>query len=326
MDLMSLPMVAATPYRQVSYRLLLTTLWVTLLVLGVEAIAGWTEQSLLLLAEALHTLIDAFGVGLGVLAVASPQRPFGREVLGHGRTEVVSSFLIVAFLGFTGLNLLLAAGQQGLNAFEQGATAFSVSLDRPVVYLVAALMVGVLALALYLHYRSRDLGSLALNLNARHLLKDMWLSALTLGGLVAIQQGQTWVDPLLAAVLVPFAARSLWRLLNSHLPMLLRPMAIAPEAIAHIATQAEGVTRCIRIRSRGLVGRQVWVELHLAIHPDFLGVAHLVGERVEAALRQQYGPMRTQIWVEAAQPSPTAYLDHPDTAWPQTPSTETDWL
>ena len=318
-------MVAASPHRHISYRLLLTTLWVTLLVLGVEAIAGWTQQSLLLLAEALHTLIDAFGAGLGLLAINSSQRPLGREVIGHGRTEVVSSFLVVAFLGFTGLNLLWAALQQGFKATQPTAFIFPATMDAPLLGVLGTLMALLPTLALYVHYRSRRLGSLALNLNARHVLGDAWLSGLALLGLGAIWQGYPWADPLLAVVLVPFAARSLWRLLNSQVPLLLRPMAIAPEAIAHLVTQVEGVTRCMRIRSRGLVGRQVWVELHLAIHPDFLGIAHIVGERVEAALRQQYGPMRTQIWVESAQPPPTAFLDHPDTPWPQTPSTESDW-
>jgi cation diffusion facilitator family transporter len=318
-------MVAASPHRHISYRLLLTTLWVTLLVLGVEAIAGWTQQSLLLLAEALHTLIDAFGAGLGLLAINTSQRPLGREVIGHGRTEVVSSFLVVAFLGFTGLNLLWAALQQGFKGAQQTAFIFPATMDAPLLGVLGTLIALLPALALYVHTRSRRLGSVVLNLNARHVLADAWLSGLTLVGLGAIWQGYAWVDPLMAVVLVPFAARSLWRLLNSHVPLLLRPMAIAPEAIAHLVTQVEGVTRCMRIRSRGLVGRQVWVELHLAIHPDFLGIAHIVGERAEAALRQQYGPMRTQIWVEAAQPPPTAYLDHPDTPWPQTPSTESDW-
>ncbi|WP_008309180.1 cation diffusion facilitator family transporter [Leptolyngbya sp. PCC 6406] len=319
-------MVEGIPHRRISYRLLLTTLWVTLLVVGVEAIAAWTSQSLLLLAEALHTLIDAFGTGLSLVAVAAPQRPLGREVLGHGRTEVVGSLLMVAFLGFTGISLLLAALQQGMAAVNQRSPAFPVTMDRPVLYLIGSLMVCSLGLALYVHYRSRSLGSLSLALNARHLLTDGWLSGVTLAGLVAIWQDQTWVDPLLAAILTVLAVRSLWRVLNSHVPMLLRPMAIAPEAIAHIATQVEGVTRCIRIRSRGLVGRQVWVELHLAVHPEFLGVAHLVGERVDAALRHQYGPIRTQIWVEESQPPPSAYLERPDTPWPQTPSPETDWL
>lgn len=309
-------MPAGSPDRRISYRLLLTTLWVTLLVLGIEAIAGWTSQSLLLLAEALHTAIDACVTVLALVAVASPQRPLGREVWGHGRAEVAGTLIGVALLGFMGLTLTLAALQQITRSLIQNNGGLPVLIERPVVYLMVGLVVLSLGLALYVYYRSRSLSSLALALNTRHTLEDGWLSGMTLIGLVAIWQQQSWVDPCLALALTLFATRSLWRGLNAQLPMLLHPMAIAPEAIAHIVTQVEGVTRCIRIRSRGLVGRHVWIELHLAIHPDFLGVAHLLGERVEAALRQQYGPLRTQIWVEEAQPPASAYLDRPDIPWP----------
>ncbi|NER81215.1 MAG: cation transporter, partial [Leptolyngbya sp. SIO1D8] len=162
---------------------------------------------------------------------------------------------------------------------------------------------------------SRSLGSLALTFHIHHVLGDTWLSGAALAGMIAVWQQQYWVDPCFAFLLTVLATRSLWRVLSEQLPTLLRPMAIAPEAIAHVANQVEGVTRCVRIRSRGLVGRQVWIELHLAIHPEFLGLAHIVGERVDAALRLQYGPLRTQIWVEEAQPHASAYLDYPDHQW-----------
>lgn len=301
--------------RRLCYRLLLTWLWLTLLVLGVEAIAGWITQSLLLLAEALHTFIDAFSTVLSLIAVASPQRPLGREVWGHGRAEVAGTLAVISFLGFTGLSLLFVALQQAVNALRGQAATFTVSIDRPIVYLIVSAVALSLLVALYAYYRSRSLRSLALTFHSHHVLGDAWLSGVTLAGIIAIWQQQYWVDPCLAFLLTLFAARSVWQVLHEQLPTLLRPMAIAPEAIAHVANQVEGVTRCVRIRSRGLVGRQVWIELHLAIHPEFLGVAHIVGERVDAALRLQYGPLRTQIWVEEAQPDSSAYVNYPNPQW-----------
>ncbi|MDB9526077.1 cation diffusion facilitator family transporter [Oscillatoria sp. CS-180] len=312
--------------RRNCYRLLLTWLWVTLLVLGIEAIAGWITQSLLLLAEALHTFVDAFSTGLSLIAVASPQRPLGREVWGHGRAEVASTLGIVSFLGFTGLSLLLAALQQAINAFSRQPDPFKAMIDRSVVYLIVAAIVLSLMVAVYAYSRSRNLGSLALVLHSQHVLGDAWLSGVTLAGIIAIWQQQTWVDPCLAFLLTLFVIRSLWKVLYDQLPALVRPMAIAPEAVAHIVTQVEGVTRCVRIRSRGLVGRQVWVELHVVIHPDFLGVAHIVGERIDAALRLQYGPLRTQIWVEETYP--TAKLpkkDDSNHAWSESENPSDSW-
>lgn len=306
---------AADRQRRICHRLLLTWLWLTLLILGIEAIAGWRTQSLLILAEALHTFIDAFSTVLSLIAVASPHRPLGREVWGHGRAEVAGTLGVTAFLGFAGLSLMIAAAQQTVQAVTGQPDAFWVSIDRPMVYLLVLVVSLSLGTALWAYYRSRHLGSLALIFHTQHVIGDAWLSGVTLAGIIAIWQQQYWVDASLAALLTLFAARSLWQVLHNQLPTLLRPMALAPEAIAHIAHQIEGVTRCVRIRSRGLVGRQVWIELHLAIHPEFLGMAHIVGERVDAALRLQYGPVRTQIWVEEAQPDPSAYLDYPDHQW-----------
>jgi cation diffusion facilitator family transporter len=301
--------------RRHCYQLLLTWLWVTLLLLGIEAIAGWMTQSLLLLAEALHTLIDAFSTVLSLVAVASAQRPLGREVWGHGRSEVAGTLAVVSLFGFTGLSLMLAAFQQTVNAITGQPTPFPVVIDRPVLYLIVAAIAVFLAVAIYAYYRGGELGSLALNLHTDQVLGSAWLSGVTIAGMIAIWQQQAWVDPCLAFLLILFAVNSGWRVLQEQLPTLVRPMAIAPEAIAHLVGQVEGVTRCVRIRSRGLVGRQVWVELHIALHPEFLGVAHIVGERVEAALRLQYGPLRTQIWIQEAQPDMSAYLTYPDYEW-----------
>ncbi len=291
--------------RRISYRLLLTTLWATLLLLTVEAIGGWANQSLTLLAESLHTLVDGFSTVLSLVAVTSPQRQMGREVWGHGRVEVAGTLILCAFLGFTGVSLLLIALRQVIGGLTGGATPFPVAIDSAVLRFTAAMVILNVALGIYASYQARSLSSQALKLNTRHFLADAWLSIVIVGVLLAIWQGQRWLDPVFALVLLPLVGRSLWRVLNEQLPMLLRPTAIAPEAISHIATQVEGVTRCTRIRSRGMVGRQVWVEIHLVLHPEFVESAETIGEQIDAQLRQRYGPLRTQVWVESARP----YLD-----------------
>ncbi|NEP16259.1 MAG: cation diffusion facilitator family transporter [Leptolyngbya sp. SIO4C1] len=296
--------------RQVSYRLLLITLWATLLVLAIEVTAGWVSQSLCLLAEALHTLNDVFSTLLSLVAVASPRRSFGREIWGYGRGEAVGTLLLSATLGFAGTSLLILALRQFEASWQGAALPFPVDIMLPLVQLMSALVAILLTLSLVAAYQGRYLNSPALQLTTRHILRDVWLSILLLVALVAIWQGHRWVDPLFAIALVIMSVHSFWRVVNTQLPLLLQPTAIAPEAIAQIAGQVEGVTRCTRILSRGMVGRQVWIELHLALHPEFMSMARTIGERVENALRHQYGPVRTQIWVEQAQSA--AYPNLPD--------------
>lgn len=289
-------------HRRISYRLLATTLWSTLLVLAVEASIGWASHSLTLLTESLHTLIDAFSTLLSLIAVASPQRPLARDVWGHGRAEVAATLMLAAFLGFTGTSLLIVALRQIFEALTGVANPFPAFIEPRLIQFTVAMIILMIALGIYVSYQARNLSSLSLRLNAKHFLSDAWLSLVTVAVLMAVWKGQRWLDPVFAIPLLALAVRSFWRVLNSQLPMLLLPTAIAPEAIAHIVQQVEGITRCTRIRSRGMVGRQVWIELHLAIHPEFINSAEVIGERAEAALRQQYGPLKTHIWVEQARP------------------------
>ena len=310
--------------RRASYRLLITTLWTTLFVLAVEVASGWASYSLSLLAASLHTLIDGFSTVLSLIAVGSPQRTLGREIWGHGRAEVVGTLILVSSLGFLGLNLLWTAIQQ-MEASVQGETGpFPVDIDLQLIQLILVMVMITLAVALFSGYQARRLSSLALQLNTRHILQDAWLSFALLGGLLGMRRGYHWLDPILAIALVILAVRSLLRVLNAQLPMLLKPTAIAPEAIAEIASQVEGVTRCTRILSRGMVGRQVWIELHLALHPDFMDQARQIGEQVEGAIRDRYGPVRARIWVEEVSSYPSSSLESNLSANPQERQQETD--
>ncbi|MEO0771138.1 MAG: cation diffusion facilitator family transporter, partial [Cyanobacteria bacterium J06649_4] len=278
--------------RQASYRLLLMTLWATLLVFVIELTAGWISHSLCLLAEALHTLIDVFSTLLSLVAIASPQRTLGKEIWGHGRSEAAGALILSAVMGFTGVSIILIALDQFLAFFQTTQTPFQVSVTRALIVLVASMIALMLAVAWFVKQQSQENESLALKLSVRHILKDSWLTIVLFVGLVMIYQGYRWLDPALAILLVVMSVRSLWRVLQAQLPMLLKPTAIAPEAIAQIACQTEGVTRCTRILSRGMVGRQIWIELHIAIHPEYMAIAGSVGAKVERSLREHYGPVR----------------------------------
>lgn len=284
--------------RQTCYRLLLMMLWANLVILTIEVIAGWVSQSVGLLAESLHTLIDVFSTALSLTAVASPQRTLGREIWGHGRGEAGGALILSAILGFFGVSILMVAIGQFEAAMQGASRPFPVEVTVVLMQLMAAMVAIALTLALLVSYQGRYLNSVALKLTTQHVLGDGWLSMAMLLGLVAIWRGHAWLDPLIAIALIILTLHSFWRVLNSQLPMLLRPTAIAPEAIAQVVTTVEGVTRCNRIRSRGMVGRHVWIELYLAVHPEFLGMTRTIGERVESTLRQHYGPVSAQIWVE----------------------------
>ena len=294
-------MTEAYSRRRASHQVLLATLWLTLLVLAVKVWAGWAAKSLCLLAESMHTLIDGFSTLLSLLAIAAPGRLSGREVIGHGRVESTGMLLLVAFLGFAGFSLFGVASQQLEAITRNVAEPFDVTMSLPLIQLLGVVMAVHLCLAFFERYEARVLESGVLRLNAAHMLQDSWLSLVVLVGLVGIWRGYLWLDPLLAILLVLAAVRSCWRVLNWQLPLLLRQIAIAPEVLAQIARQVEGVTHCYRVQSRGIVGRYVFVEMHLILHPEFTGAARVIAERVEGAIRECYGPVQAIIHIDSEQ-------------------------
>ncbi|NET30835.1 MAG: cation diffusion facilitator family transporter [Cyanothece sp. SIO1E1] len=288
--------------KRTSYLILFTALWLTLLVLAVKVWAGWATKSLSLMAESLHTLIVGFSTLLSLALVASPFRLSNRGVWGYGKREVAGILLLTSFLGFSGFSLLMMSVQQ-LEAATRGSTVpFPVHISLPLIQLVGVVIAISLILACFESYEAKALESPALRLNSRCVFQDVWLTMLLIAGLLAIWQGYVWLDPLLAIFLVLMTIRSLWQMLSRQLPLLVRQTAIAPETLSQIAHQVEGVIQCHCRRCQGIVGRQVLIELRLVLHPEFMGVAHIIAERVEGAIRERYGPIQARIRIDGDRP------------------------
>lgn len=294
--------------KAVSRQILLFTLWLTLLMLAVKVGAGWATRSLSLLAESLHTVIDGFSAVLSLIAVSAPNRQSGREVWGHGPFETTLALSLVALLGFACFSLLGLALQQ-LGSTPMLTAIPAVSMRLSLLGLLTVSFLASVGLAYFERRIGKAINSSVLKLNARQILQDAWLSAALLVALVAVWRGYAWLDPIMAIVMVVTAAMSCWRVLNWQLPLMVRQMAIAPEAIGQIVRQVQGVTHCYDVRSRGIVGRQVFVEMRLGLHPEFVGMSPWIMEQIEAAIRDHYGPVQVMIYLDEKNDDPQHPLD-----------------
>jgi divalent metal cation (Fe/Co/Zn/Cd) transporter len=86
--------------------------------------------------------------------------------------------------------------------------------------------------------------------------------------------------------------------LKDNLPWLVDEMAIAPEAIQSIVMEVPGVINCHDIASRGLLGRQVFIEMHMIVNAKDVETAHQITEAVEHRLEERFSPVRVVIHVE----------------------------
>ncbi|MEB3356175.1 MAG: cation diffusion facilitator family transporter [Synechococcales bacterium] len=286
--------------RWASYRVLLASLWLTLLVLGVKIWAGWATRSLSLLAEALHTLLDSFSMLLSLSLLTSPQPLTASHLWSHGRRETAGLLGLVAFLGFAGANVLMLAVQR---LTQQLAWPDPVAVSLPLVQLLGVIIAINICLVIFERYEAGVLSSPLVQLSAIQGVRNIWLTCLVLLGLLGVQQGYVWLDPLIAIGLILLLVGHCWRVVNRQLPFVVRQMAIAPEVLAQLTRQVDGVILCRWVRSRGLVGRFTCIELGLVIQPEFLGGARQLRQQLEALIRERYGPVRVVIYLEGDRPA-----------------------
>ena len=119
-----------------------------------------------------------------------------------------------------------------------------------------------------------------------------------LAGLIGVWSGWQWLDVALSFPVALLVFVSAWSVLRSNLPGLVDEMAIAPEAIHSAVMEVPGVLNCHSIASRGLIGRQVFIEMHLVTQAQDVETAHGITEAIEAKLQERYGPSRVLIHVE----------------------------
>lgn len=274
-------------------------LWITLLlniaVCAIKAVVGFSTSSLAILADALHSLTDGANNVLGLVVTRWSAPPPDREhPYGHQKFEAMGALAIAAFLGIACFEVVQAGVERLLADAPRAVAMDAVSLA------LLGLVLGVnVFVTLYERRAGRRLGSPLLLADAQHTLGDIWITIGVLAGAAGIWLlGWQWLDLALA---VPVAAAVLWSgwaVLRANLPWLVDATAIAPESIEQIALAVPGVVDCHEVTSRGLIGRQVFVEMHLVTSAKDVETSHRITEEVERRLDERFGPVSATIHVE----------------------------
>lgn len=282
-------------------RVLIITLFLNLLVMVIKATVGIITGSLSLLADALHSVTDSANNVLGLVAnhFASPD-PDREHPYGHQKFDAVGALGIAAFLGIACFEIITRAIER---LFSTDNDLVTVS---PGHLWILLLVLGINIFVAYYERRvGKRLGSALLVADAKHTMSDVWITIMVIGGLIGVWRGNAWgipqlqfLDVVLAFPVAILVFRSGWEVLEDNLPWLVDKMAIAPEHIKSIAMSVPGVVNCHAIASRGMIGRQVFIEMHMIVNAPDVETAHDITEAVEAELDKRYGPARILIHVE----------------------------
>jgi cation diffusion facilitator family transporter len=277
-------------------RVLFINLWLTIVSLAVRVWMGWSTQSLSLLADSLHTIVDAFSALLSLTALTSPYRYQGRETWSHGKLEAMMILGLAGTIGFGALSLMMLVIHQ-LMMTPSLAALPPVTITDSMIQMLTLMTIAQAAGYCFQYRVGRQVQSVALKVNALNYLQDAWIGVVLIGALLLISWGYRWIDSMLALGMVLMAVASGWRVVCRQVPTLLQQVAIAPEALIQIAQQVQGVTSCDAVQSRGVVGRQVWVEMDVVLHPEFMSSQNWVKQQIEAMIRDRYGPVQVMTTV-----------------------------
>ena len=277
------------------------TLVLNLVVMLLKAVVGFITGSLSLQADALHSVTDSANNVLGLVAnnFSSPI-PDREHPYGHHKFEALGALGIATFLGIACFEILQGAIERIFSSQDNSVVVSSRELWLLVLVLVINIFV-----AFYERRVGKKINSQILIADAKHTMSDIWVTLLVIAGLIGVWQAANWnlpqlqwLDIILAFPVAILVFRSGWEVLQDNLPWLVDEIAIAPEAIYQIVMEVPGVINCHDIASRGVVGKQVFVEMHLIVDAEDVRIAHDITEEVEMRLRAKYQPIRIVIHVE----------------------------
>jgi cation diffusion facilitator family transporter len=249
--------------------------------------------SVSLLSDALESLVNLAGAMFALWMVAIAARPPDEEhPYGHHKAEYFSS-------GFEGVLILGAAAAilyEAAHRLFDPQPVQAIGLGITLAVLSSALNFG---LAWSMLKKAREVHSMALEADARHLFTDVVTSAGVVAGLVGVMlTGWLWLDPVLAMLVALNIIREGWSLLRRSADGLL-DQAVEPEMQQRIdavlARYAQAPLRFDHLTTRR-AGSRRFVDLHLHMPADWT-LAHAAGLRgeVEQALMAAVPGLRATI-------------------------------
>lgn len=269
---------------------------VSVVVVGLKAIAYWRTGSLALYSDALEGIVNVITAAAAMLAIHMAGRPADtRHQYGHHKAEYFAAVL-------EGILILVAA----LTILHEVMSSFRV--PGVLANAGSGLVFNGLATALngawgwHLIRRGHELRSPALVADGWHLWTDVATSIGVLAGLVLVMlTGWQWLDGVLAALVALYILWAGWRIIRVSMSSLMDEAVTAEiQRRIHevISDKGSGAIEAHDIRTR-TAGRISYIEFHLVVPGDMsVARSHQICDRLEAALEEAVPGANVLIHVE----------------------------
>ncbi|NDJ84604.1 MAG: cation transporter [Chloroflexi bacterium] len=274
-------------------RRLITALALTLVYLSVEVVAGFLTGSLSLLADAVHMLTDAGGLGLALFAVWISQKSATRtKTYGYYRWEVLAALINAVVLLGSGALILAEAYRR----FREPADVIGLPM---LVVAVIGLFVNLVGMRI-LHPEAGE------NLNIEGAFMEMAKDTLgSLGVIVAAViiwiTGWNYADPIASVLISLLILPRTWRLLNQSVNILLEgvPPDVNVPDIEATLSDIEGVSAVHDIHVWAISSELVSLSSHVVLQPGLeVTRSQQILEEINRILKTHVGIEHTTIQLE----------------------------
>ena len=272
-------------------RVLVVALGLNVALAIVKLAVGVRADSLSVIADGLHSGVDAVANVAAILVLRFAEAPADEDhPYGHAKYETLAAFVL--------------SGVLVLTAFELGQAAVG-RLFAPAAPHVTPLLFGAIAATLVVNVvvstmetrAGRREGSELLLADAAQSRSDAYVTLAVLGGLVLTRMGFALADGLLALAVSVFIAFAAYKVFRDALPVLTDRIAHDPQTIARVVRSVPGVVNVHDIRSRG-GPRESFVQMHLVVDRADVAGAHEIADEVERRVAAELGVKEVFVHVE----------------------------
>jgi ferrous-iron efflux pump FieF len=247
--------------------------------------AWWVTDSVSMLSSLVDTSLDLVGSLVTFFAVRQALIPADADHrFGHGKAEALAGLVQAGFIAASGGALLLAVGERLINPHQVREEEIGLLISA----LAVVLTFGLVSFQRHVVKRS---GSIAIGADMAHYKTDLVATIVTGVGLyISGKLDQPLIDSGVAGLVALYLIRGAWEVGRGSLDVLMDRELPDEERkrildIAHSHPEVRGVHE-LRTRSAGLTK---FIQLHIVLDPTMpLGNAHVVGDRVEATLREAF--------------------------------------
>ncbi len=289
----------APTYFQLKRRLHLA-LGLNAIIILAEFIGGWLVNSMGLMSDAGHNLIDQGSLFLALYAhILSARQATEARTFGYHRAGIVASFINAVVLLVTALVIAGLA-----------VTRIAAPVPVPGGWVIIIALVSFaanLGIAMLLQKGASD------DLNIRsaflHMLADAWVSlGVVASGVIILTTGWSVVDPLVSLVIVGVIIKGAWPLFRESLEVLLEstPPGIKTAHVVDAIEKIAGVKNVHDLHIWAVEPRLVMLTCHVMVEGDDSKLTDELLRTIRARVASEFGIKHLTIQMETQ-------CTHPDT-------------